>query len=918
MGVTYEEATGNRPQQPPKVAKAVTYEEATAPFSQQKNPDNMSFGEDLARSAGSGLLGGTAGLADFASLINPLPQYTEDGIRLGPLTFTGNSVGISMPTSATDMAEDVTGGGVSYEPKHKASEYVKTGASFLPNLVGGEGNLVRRGITDVALPAIASQFAGDQFKGTALEPIARVGGALVGGVGGAGAAAVLGRKAAREAEVGRTILGSASERDPASLISKVKTADEIIPGSKPKLAESVDDIGLSNLEQRQSNVSPNDLKSRIRQRGEEQNMARRAVTDTLDPPSANPLSAADEITSRLDIAKSTGESAIQNAKNIAIAKTSALPVGRDAQDVGSSIRTAVLDKKAAAKSAVNDLYKNVNPSGDLNLVARPIKDAADEIKLGFVPESAPMTSSEKRIFDIATNMSETNGLHNIAEFKKNINKAIAEEIKAVGDTSPTVFRLNKLRSAVEDTLENAFANQQKWKIPAGYSGPQPNMTPGASRRLDAANSAYREYASTYRSNPVSKAVASAGYQPAKLDSSLPGLAFKAGPTGKQTAEAFLKASENSPESISALKESAINTLSPKIKDGILDAKTVASWKSKHKGALEAIDAVDPTFMRSIDEAAASSHSLESISVAAKEAEKDAVIGYAQKLLGVESNDRVKEVVFSALSGQDGAKKIKDLVAAVSGNATALNGLKAAGARRLIEQFTNMSGQIRGSELVGFVSKHKDALEELFGPQGYSSLSKVSDDIARSTKAFENTKVPIGSSTASQVVGPMDALRNFGESAAGTLSRAGTNMLSFIGLPGATATTAALGVGLKTIAGVLNFMSIRNGLKFQSLLEDAIMDPKLAAQLMEKAVVDGKPTTAFQKLAKLLMVSVNDNMVRSGRKSGGRVGIDHTAEADNLIAAAEESRQKQSMATETLLNQPDDSIVKALDVANRSI
>ena len=511
MGVTYEEATGNQSQQPPKVAKSVTYEEATAPFSQQKNPGNMSFGEDLARSAGSGLLGGTAGLADFASLINPLPQYTEDGIRLGPLTFNGKSVGVSMPTGATDMAEEVTGGGVSYEPKHKANEYVKTGASFLPNLIGGEGNLVRRGITDVALPAIASQFAGDQFKGTALEPIARVGGALVGGVGGAGAAAVLGRKAAREAEVGRTILGSASERDPAALISKVKTADEIIPGSKPKLAESVDDIGLSNLEQRQSNASPNDLKSRIRQRGEEQNMARRAVTDTLDPPSANPLSAADEITSRLDIAKTTGESAIQNAKNIAIAKTSALPIGRDAQDVGSSIRTAVLDKKAAAKSAVNDLYKNVNPSGDLNLVARPIKDAADEIKLGFAPESAPMTSSEKRIFDIATNMSETNGLHNISEFKKNINKAIAEEIKAVGDTSPTVFRLNKLRSAVEDTLENAFANQQKWKTPTGYSGPQPNMTPGASRRLDAANSAYREYASTYRSNPVSKAVASAGY-----------------------------------------------------------------------------------------------------------------------------------------------------------------------------------------------------------------------------------------------------------------------------------------------------------------------------------------------------------------------------------------------------------------------
>jgi hypothetical protein len=57
--------------------------------------------------------------------------------------------------------------------------------------------------------------------------------------------------------------------------------------------------------------------------------------------------------------------------------------------------------------------------------------------------------------------------------------------------------------------------------------------------------------------------------------------------------------------------------------------------------------------------------------------------------------------------------------------------------------------------------------------------------------------------------------------------------------------------------------------------------------------------------------------REGRKSGGRVSSHETA-ADQLVRAAERAKKGLSAQTEPLLNQSDETVVKALEVANRSI
>ncbi len=55
----------------------------------------------------------------------------------------------------------------------------------------------------------------------------------------------------------------------------------------------------------------------------------------------------------------------------------------------------------------------------------------------------------------------------------------------------------------------------------------------------------------------------------------------------------------------------------------------------------------------------------------------------------------------------------------------------------------------------------------------------------------------------------------------------------------------------------------------------------------------------------------------GRKSGGRVST-HDMEADQLVRAAERAKKGWNAETEPLLNQSDDAVAHALEVANRSI
>ncbi len=121
-----------------------------------------SMAADIAKSGGIGLAKGVIGLAGLPGDVS---------------SWMGGNF---LPTSAgiQKKIEGVTG--QFYEPKTTAGQYAQTIGEFAPAALGGPETLGAR-LLRVLGPAVASETAGQATKGTALEPAARVVGALAGG-----------------------------------------------------------------------------------------------------------------------------------------------------------------------------------------------------------------------------------------------------------------------------------------------------------------------------------------------------------------------------------------------------------------------------------------------------------------------------------------------------------------------------------------------------------------------------------------------------------------------------------------------------------------------------------------------------------------------------------------------------------------
>lgn len=159
-------------------------------------PPQASTGYDMLRSAGTGIRQGLEGLGGMFGDINQMQgdiaSWAAGKLGASPETqATASSIGrrFSMNPFAAST-KDIQGAttaavGEHYEPQTVAGEYARTGGQFLPAAAAGPGSLLRKAAM-TAVPAIASETAGQVTKGTAAEPYARGIGALAGGVAAAG------------------------------------------------------------------------------------------------------------------------------------------------------------------------------------------------------------------------------------------------------------------------------------------------------------------------------------------------------------------------------------------------------------------------------------------------------------------------------------------------------------------------------------------------------------------------------------------------------------------------------------------------------------------------------------------------------------------------------------------------------------
>lgn len=146
----------------------------------QSKSKEPSTAMDVVRSIPGGLAKGAAAVAGLPGDIGNALNY---GFNAGLDYLTGRTEPtpyresvVSTGNIANTIAKPAGG---FYEPQTTAGKYAETIASFAPAALA-PGGAVARGAR-VVVPATASEAAGQATEGTALEPYARIGGALVGG-----------------------------------------------------------------------------------------------------------------------------------------------------------------------------------------------------------------------------------------------------------------------------------------------------------------------------------------------------------------------------------------------------------------------------------------------------------------------------------------------------------------------------------------------------------------------------------------------------------------------------------------------------------------------------------------------------------------------------------------------------------------
>lgn len=167
-----------------------------AEFFPKKPTTGGEIAADIAKSAGigtvEGLIGVPGGFGDARELGSKAVQWAagkfgaspETQATLGKVVDYASRVNplLSGPTSK-EIQKTIEGaiGTEFYKPQTTPGEYARTGAAFIPSALLGPGGKVRNAVQGAA-SGLGSEAAGQYTKGSAYEPVARIAGALAGGL----------------------------------------------------------------------------------------------------------------------------------------------------------------------------------------------------------------------------------------------------------------------------------------------------------------------------------------------------------------------------------------------------------------------------------------------------------------------------------------------------------------------------------------------------------------------------------------------------------------------------------------------------------------------------------------------------------------------------------------------------------------
>lgn len=323
-----------------------------------------------------------------------------------------------------------------------------------------------------------------------------------------------------------------------------------------------------------------------------------------------------------------------------------------------------------------------------------------------------------------------------------------------------------------------------------------------------------------------------------LDADVGGKVFRSGPGGYESVTNFLRAMGGD-RAKAILEDYAINRLRDfaEVKNGdlsgLLDPKKVEMWRARHKEALRALPEVDAK----LADPFAASEAVANLAIARKEALDGYQAGVIGKLIGVDDPQDVVKTVGGIFGRQDAVAQMRKLVSETAGNPDARQGLRKAVAEHINRRFvSNVEGAtteenlLRSNQFQTFVTDNRNTLRTLFTDPEVEMMDRIAKDLHRANRSSTAARIPGQSNTAGDALAASRATTGEPQSLLSVLMKAGAAGAA-AGAVGGVIPAAAGAAGV-AIVGALRNAGIKSA---DTILRDAMLDPKLAKVLLEKSM-----------------------------------------------------------------------------------
>ena len=593
-------------------------------------------------------------------------------------------------------------------------------------------------------------------------------------------------------------------------------------------------------------------------------------------------------------------------------------------------------------------------------MARDVRGTADNIAAEAAQDLAkPLEGELASIVKDAQGIGDVISFNSLRTLDTRISDALRTELQANGESN-TWRQLSEMKSSVASAIDDAVENQAKYEADAVRSGQlaadetlearvrdlwrltgvkapealEPNMTPEAIAKLEAAKGAHKKYVETFRQGPVGEVLKSAGgkgqYKLA-FDAQVGPKFFRAGDTGFETAQGFMKAVGDDKRAMDTMNDYIVSRAFNETRDpktGLVDPKKFDAWVDKHDSALRAF----PDVADKLSSAVKMSEAAIDIAARSRATIETAQKSEVSKLIGAADDQSVSQAIGNIFRQPNAQRTMRNLAEAAAASPDAAAGLQRAVADHIRQRFistaeagTSEANLINSASFQKFVRDNRRTLEQVFDKDQVNAMQALADDLNRSARSATGSALPGRSTTAQDITPTIAKGKSYWD---GLVRGAGTLLAPIIG-GGATSAAAGPVAGVAAFgtlvgANIIGSMRAAGMQKVDDLITDALLNPTLARELLRAAPRKDAPEAArslseaiantaitgtkqpIQTMGPLTIYGPGD---RTGRASGGAV---------NLMALSKAAKKQVTQVTEPLLNESDDTVAHALEIANKQI